>query len=231
MSEKYLKYLKYQEKVFGVLDQLHQRGGTKSGPAPQPKKKPFNHQTIVIIRHAEKPDQDLGQLTCTGLNRSLLLPNYFRRHFPAPDYIFAPNPSLKPNKDHYYVRPLATIEPTAISFGLPINAGIGAYQHQELASELLGEKYHNSVIFVSWEHLEINKVAEIICQRFGVDTSKIPFWHNDNYGMYYVFTIDWNRSDEATDGTKDRSTLTFQVKFQNFIGTNCPVINNRLVMD
>ena len=31
-------------------------------------------ETIVAIRHAEKPPTSLGQLTCKGLNRALALP-------------------------------------------------------------------------------------------------------------------------------------------------------------
>ena len=31
-------------------------------------------ETIVAIRHAEKPPASLGQLTCKGLNRALALP-------------------------------------------------------------------------------------------------------------------------------------------------------------
>ena len=31
-------------------------------------------ETIVAIRHAEKPSTSLGQLTCKGLNRALALP-------------------------------------------------------------------------------------------------------------------------------------------------------------
>ena len=51
-------------------------------------------QRIILVRHAEKPDDGLGNLTCQGLNRALLLPDYIQREFNKPDYIFAPNLSL-----------------------------------------------------------------------------------------------------------------------------------------
>jgi hypothetical protein len=35
---------------------------------------PASGETIVLIRHGEKPDSGLGQLTCKGLNRALALP-------------------------------------------------------------------------------------------------------------------------------------------------------------
>ena len=84
-------------------------------------------ETIVIVRHGEKPAAGLGLLTCKGLNRALLLPGYFARNFPEPDFIFAPDPSVKATEIHGdgqrydYVRPLLTIGPTAISMGIPIN--------------------------------------------------------------------------------------------------------------
>ena len=83
--------------------------------------------TVVFIRHGEKPPAGLGQLDCQGLNRALALPAVVERMFGKPDAIFAPDPSGK-NDDsgvaYDYVRPLATIEPTAITFGLPVDASI-----------------------------------------------------------------------------------------------------------
>ena len=79
-------------------------------------------ETIVFVRHGEKPPQGLGQFDCRGLNRALALPTVIQKSFGKPDAIFAPNPSDQKNDEgeHYdYVRPLATIEPTAIAFGMP----------------------------------------------------------------------------------------------------------------
>ena len=50
-------------------------------------------QTIVFIRHAEKPKGGFGQLTCQGLNRALALAPMIAQSFGKPDAIFAPNPS------------------------------------------------------------------------------------------------------------------------------------------
>ena len=78
-------------------------------------------QTIVVVRHGEKPPKGLGQLTCQGLQRSLRLPAWLGERFPPPDAIYAPNPSVKATEIHGdgqrydYVRPLVTIAPTAIS--------------------------------------------------------------------------------------------------------------------
>lgn len=149
-----------------------------------------NVETIVIVRHAEKPDSNLGQLTCQGLNRSLLLPDYFKTYFPKPDYIFAPDPAVK-NKQWSYVRPEATIEPTAIRLGLPVNTQIGFNQPAELVDHLLQDKYHSAVIYVAWEHVNIQKIARILLERFH-SSVQITHWSNDDYNRVYEFKIDWN---------------------------------------
>ena len=86
-------------------------------------------QTIVFFRHGEKPSGGLGQLTCQGLNRALALPAVLAAKFDRPSYLYAPNPAVKMNDPAggylFYVRPLATIEPTAIQLGLSVNTRYG----------------------------------------------------------------------------------------------------------
>jgi hypothetical protein len=97
-------------------------------------------ETIVCIRHGEKPIGGLGQLNCRGLNRALALPNVLIGKFGTPQFIFAPNLAQKVDDkggSYYYVRPLITIEPTAIRRGLPVNTEFGFEEIQGLESELL----------------------------------------------------------------------------------------------
>jgi hypothetical protein len=85
-------------------------------------------ETIVAIRHAEKPPGGLGQLTCRGLNRALALPKVLIGRFGKPDAIYAPDPAdevMDGSNSYSYVRPLVTIEPTAIALGMPVNTQIG----------------------------------------------------------------------------------------------------------
>ena len=65
-------------------------------------------ETVVFIRHGEKPDKGLGQLNCQGLNRALALPPVIAKLFGRPDVIFAPSPSAVKMDDgvpYAYVRP------------------------------------------------------------------------------------------------------------------------------
>jgi hypothetical protein len=90
-------------------------------------------QTLVFFRHAEKPSGGYGQITCQGFNRALALPTVLAAKFDRPDYLYAPDPSFKmsdPAGSFYYVRPLATIEPTAVKLGLSINTN---YAYNDIA--------------------------------------------------------------------------------------------------
>jgi hypothetical protein len=149
-------------------------------------------QTIVFIRHGEKPNGGLGQLTCQGLNRALALPAVIARMFGKPDAIFAPNPSV-PKRDegkpYYYVRPLATVEPTAIAFGLPVDVSIGAFDTDGLRAALEDPLYRTKLILVAWEHHEIETMARILLTSHGGDVSAIPSWEDDDFDSIYLVKI------------------------------------------
>ena len=55
----------------------------------------FADETIVMVRHGEKPAAGLGQLNCQGLHRSLALPRVLQQKFGTPTAIFAPNPGIQ----------------------------------------------------------------------------------------------------------------------------------------
>lgn len=170
-------------------------------------------ETIIMIRHAEKPKSNLGQLSCKGLNRSLLLPAYFKGHFPKPDYIFAPNPGVK-NAGFNYVRPLATIEPTAIQLVMPVNTEIGYNQDERFVRAISRKKYHHSVVYVAWEHHHLMSIAKRLLLQFHSKKSA-PFWADDDYSMVYVFKISWRHP----------YAIHLSVQRQNFknISSTCPI--------
>jgi hypothetical protein len=167
-------------------------------------------ETIVLLRHGEKPAGGLGQLTCKGLNRALALPSVLIGRFGKPDYIYAPNPSMQVNDGnnrptYSYVRPLATIEPTAIRLGMPVNTQIGSLQIAELQQALLQPAYEHSLIFVAWEHIKLYEFAKQMLQSYGTTPAQLPEWPNDDYETIYVFHI--TRSGQ--NGTP-RATLEIQ---------------------
>jgi hypothetical protein len=155
---------------------------------------PSAGETIVLIRHGEKPATGLGQLNCKGLNRALALPSLLIGRYGKPDYIYAPNPSIQVNDGnsqptYSYVRPLATIEPTAIRLGMPVNAQIGFTQIDELQKALLQPAYAHSLIFVAWEHIKLHDFAQQMLKAFGTTPTPLPDWPNTDYDTIYIFHI------------------------------------------
>lgn len=153
--------------------------------------------TIVFIRHGEKPPGGLGQLDCQGLNRALALPAVIKRMFGAPDAIFAPNPSGKTDDGGIvfdYVRPLATIEPAAIAFGLPVNANIQFTQRRALnaALEKALSRGKAKFILIAWEHKVIAPTVKALLAAHGGDPAAVPDWRGDDFDSMYVVTLGAN---------------------------------------
>jgi hypothetical protein len=149
-------------------------------------------ETIVIIRHGEKPAEGLGQLNCQGLNRALALPAVIGKLFGRPDAIFAPDPSQ--SKEDYghaynYVRPLATIEPTAITFALPVDASVGVSNLDALRHKLESPVYRSAVVVVAWEHVAIAKLARLLVAEHGGDPTIVPDWQGDDFDSIYVVRL------------------------------------------
>jgi hypothetical protein len=148
--------------------------------------------TLVMFRHGEKPDQGLGQLNCPGLNRALALPDVLLSKFGKPDALFAPNPGVSANdhgKPYNYVRPLATIEPTAIRTGLPVNTQWGLADLAPLEDELLSSNHTGQVLYIAWEHsLLVQIVRDILTQR-GADPGVVPAWESDDFDSIYVVNM------------------------------------------
>ncbi|MEO6917986.1 MAG: histidine phosphatase family protein [Collimonas sp.] len=149
-------------------------------------------ETIVLLRHGEKPDAGLGQLNCRGLNRALALPRVIEAKYGKPDFIFAPDPATQ-KKDHGtrydYVRPLATVEPSAIYFGLPVNASIDFSKIDDLRSALLAPQYRRSLLLVGWEHKIIEKLARQIVVEYGGDRASVPHWDDADFDSIYLLRI------------------------------------------
>lgn len=152
-------------------------------------------ETIVLIRHGEKPDQGLGQLNCQGLNHALALPQVIARRFGRPDFIFAPNPSdrkMDAGVAYDYVRPLATVEPTAILFGLPVDASLGISDTARLPAILEQPLYRDALVLVAWEHKGIETIAGALFANHGGSAAAIPQWPGDDFDSIYIVTITRN---------------------------------------
>jgi hypothetical protein len=165
-------------------------------------------ETIVCIRHGEKPKGGLGQLSCRGLNRALALPNVLLGKFGTPQYVFAPNPTEKSDMlRYYYVRPLMTIEPTAIRCGLPVNTEFGFTKIEGLEHEVLGRKYENAVVFVAWEHYLLDHFVKDVLKANGGDPKQVPSWPESDYDTIFVIKITQSAAGKSVTFTVDHEGL------------------------
>ncbi|HEP0305190.1 TPA: histidine phosphatase family protein [Providencia rettgeri] len=147
----------------------------------------YSTQTIVFVRHGEKPNNDSGQLTCKGLNRALALPDVLISQFGKPDALFASAP--KQNKLGSSLRAVQTITPTAIKVSLPIHLNYHAKETKELQKALLSSEYENSVIFIAWEHDNLVKAAKGIMKSEGGNPDEIPKWQGSDFDSIYILRI------------------------------------------
>lgn len=154
-------------------------------------------QTLVFLRHGEKPAGGLGQLNCQGLNRAIDLATLLPEKFGKANYVFAANPTRNVEEGEFdnsysYIRPLMTISPSAIKLGLPVNINFSANDTSDLAEELLQDKYHNSVIYTAWSH---GYLPELINTVAGDATGKkmtiTDDWASSDYDSLYVLTLTW----------------------------------------
>ena len=170
------------------------RGGLISDAAGEnPASSQTEVETIVFLRHGEKPQGGLGQLTCQGLNRALALPPVLISKFGRADYVFAPAPEGKVSevglRQFDYIRPLATIEPTAIRLGLPVCTDFRYNDITGLQHELTQQQYHKALIFVAWEHYELDRMVKSFVGAFGGNPGEVPEWPGDDYDSLYVLRI------------------------------------------
>jgi hypothetical protein len=148
-------------------------------------------ETIVFLRHGEKPADDKGQLTCRGLNRALALPHVLVAKFGKPGGIFAPLTLARDfhGKSYSYVRPLMTIEPTAIMLGLPVDTRFAVDALEPLRAELTAPGNRGALIFVAWEHKQLVLLVRRILEGFGDFTDHVPDWPSDDYDSLDIVKI------------------------------------------
>ena len=207
------------------------RHGEKPG-TQSPRDKSGNCQT------SDASKSGLGQLTCQGLNRALKLREVIEARFGKPWAIFAPNPADQKADDndedgphdvpgglYDYLRPLATIEPTAVRIGLPVNTQIGFSNAEALIATLKEENYRDKVVVVAWEHKTINDVE---CRLLTGDdcawkkdaegnkrSGEVSKWEGCDFDRMDIVKIDWSRA---------RPTATIEQSAEGLDGqpTECP---------
>jgi len=169
-----------------------------------------NIETLVFVRHGEKPAQGYGQLDCQGLNRALALPAVIAAKFGKPDAIYAPDPGQQKDDNghpYYYVRPLATIEPTAVQFQMPVQTPYGFAQIDQLGNALVDPANHGKLIVIAWEHRLIEKLARQMMSAHGGNAADVPKWRSKDFDSIYIVRLDWQNGTPRASFKHDREGL------------------------
>lgn len=174
--------------------------------------------TLVMLRHGEKPSLGLGQLNCQGLNRALALPAIIARAFGKPRVIYAPNPAITKMDSgvaYAYIRPLATIEPTAIAFGMSVDLRYGSDDWAALAKHLAAPQEPRGIVLIAWEHSNLVKLARAVMAELGADPAIVPDWKHDDFDGIDVLHIDRH-------GAPDRVRFQHETEGLNGEPATCP---------
>ncbi|RJT44343.1 histidine phosphatase family protein [Rahnella woolbedingensis] len=170
-------------------------------------------ETLIFVRHGEKPTSNSGQLTCKGLNRALALPGVLLSRFGHPDFIFASGP--KEQKPGDSLRPLSTIMPTAVRLNQAINIAYNADDADGVAKELQNDKYQNALIFVAWEHKNLDKIVKKIVKENGGDPNRVPEWPGSDFDSIFIVTLDKSAPTQKVSFKKEAENL-------NGVSETCP---------
>lgn len=171
-------------------------------------------QTIVFLRHGEKPVGGYGQLTCQGFNRSLALPSVLFAKYGKPTYLYAPNPAFRISDSagrFYYDRPLETLVPMAIRLKMDIRSQYSYSDIASLQTALITPLKDDTTIFVAWEHLYLQKLVQNIMNSYGGHLV-VPAWPDADYDSLYVVRVNYGSAITASfqldhQGLNGRSTI------------------------
>jgi hypothetical protein len=135
-------------------------------------------QTIVVIRHAEKPPKGKN-LNCQGLNRSLKLPAVLYSKFGIPGSIYVP--SIDNNVSTSHARMFQTVIPLAAKYNLTINSKYTETDTATLAKEIKTKK---GIVLVVWQHSTIPSIVRAL----GVKGFNMK-WDDNDYDSIWIINF------------------------------------------
>ncbi|MBT0333402.1 histidine phosphatase family protein [Morganella morganii subsp. morganii] len=162
-------------------------------------------QTLVFLRHGEKPDNDSGQLTGKGLNRALALADLLIARYGKADALYAAAP--KQSKLGNSLRSLQTITPVAVRLSLPVHLEFHAKETKALRDALLDKAHHGHTVFVVWEHDNLIKVVRDILKQTGGDYSDMPAWPRDDFDSLWILTITRSQTETTVTFSQEKQGL------------------------
>jgi hypothetical protein len=143
------------------------------------------NNTVLIIRHSEKPEAGNG-LTAQGEERARLYVKYFQPFQDQQPPIEVS--SLYAGADSKNsIRPRLTLEPLSKAINLPINSSISSKDSAVLVAELRSQP-HGHCPLIAWRHGEM----PALLTAFGASPDKLlpnGQWPDDVFDWVVVLTV------------------------------------------
>jgi hypothetical protein len=157
------------------------------GNAVQSHKASTTDLKIVFIRHGEKPEKG-SNLTCKGLNRSLMLPALIKQKFGVPDFVYVP--ALKSAEKTGRSRMFETAVPLATKYNLDIDSKFEEDDSAGVANDVMQKK---GTVLVIWEHKAINPIIHALGIQYNTK------WGGDDYDSIIIITFKDGKATVTTD--------------------------------
>ncbi len=142
---------------------------------------------IVFIRHGEKPEKG-GNLTCKGLNRSMMLPALIAKKFGVPDFVYVP--ALKLGDKTGHSRMFETAVPLAVRYNLNIDTKFEETDSAGVANDIKEKK---GTVLVVWEHKNISPIIHALGLKYANE------WASDDYDSIIIITFKDGKATLTTD--------------------------------
>jgi hypothetical protein len=149
----------------------------------------LKNATVLIIRHAEKPEIGAG-LAPAGEQRAQAYVNYFQ-HFQAGGQPVPLDTLISTADSEGSMRPRLTLEPLAKALGLPLDTRFKDKQVTDVVADLQSRHPHVKGALICWHH---GQIPELL-QAFGADALHIlpkGQWPADVFDWVVVLKFDHN---------------------------------------
>lgn len=169
---------------------------TTSAATAQASRDYLANNTVLIVRHAEKPLKG-RTLTPQGEARARAYVQYFQ-HFRSATLAFGVDGLYAGADSEESMRPRLTLEPLHAATGLELHSDIGTKENPKLVAELRTTQ-HGTHPLVSWRHGQIPSLLE----AFSASPEKLlpgGKWPDDVFDWVIILHFD-------TNGKLDSQTL------------------------
>jgi hypothetical protein len=160
--------------------------GLSTNTSPASAASGLANTTVLIVRHAEKPDDGSG-LAPLGEKRAAAYAGYFQ-NLTVDGRNLRPQTLIATEDSKESMRPGLTLKPTAAALNLPLDQRFKDKDYADVVQALKSEA-HGQVVLIAWHHGKLDKMLA----AFGADPkSLLPDgkWPEDVYDWLFILPFD-----------------------------------------